>query len=71
MLVILIAMHIFRSNGLIGEKNSACRPGGRQPPGIALRRRPSHTGPKKTQPLPPIHNSTVAQVKTTTTRARP
>jgi hypothetical protein len=41
--------------------------GVRQPPGIVLRRRPSHTGRENPRTLaPPIHSSIEAHVRTTT-----
>jgi hypothetical protein len=46
--------------------------GVRQPPGIVLRRRPSHTGQENTRtPAPPIHSGIEAHVRTTTTGAEP
>jgi hypothetical protein len=42
--------------------------GVRQPPGIKLRRRPSHTGRENPRtPAPPIHSGIEAHVRTTTT----
>jgi hypothetical protein len=46
--------------------------GVRQPPGIILRRRPSHTGRENPRtPAPPIHSGIEALVRTTTTEAEP
>jgi hypothetical protein len=46
--------------------------GVRLPPGIVLRRRPSHTGRENPRtPAPPIHNDIEAHVRTTTTGAEP
>jgi hypothetical protein len=46
--------------------------GVRQPPGIVLRRRPSHTGQENPRtPAPPIHSGIEAHVRTTTTGAEP
>jgi hypothetical protein len=46
--------------------------GVRQPPGIELRRRPSHTGRENPRtPAPPIHSGIEAHVRTTTTGAEP
>jgi hypothetical protein len=46
--------------------------GVRQPPGIVLRRRSSHTGQENPRtPAPPIHSGIEAHVRTTTTGAEP
>jgi hypothetical protein len=46
--------------------------GVRQPPGIVLRRRHSHTGQENSRtPAPPIHSGIKAHVRTTTTGAEP
>jgi hypothetical protein len=46
--------------------------GVRQPPGILLRRRPSHTGRENPQtPASPLHSGTVARVRRPTTWAGP
>jgi hypothetical protein len=58
-------------------RNKGCRlkldlRGVRQPPGIVLRRRPSHTGQENPRtPAPPIHSGIEAHVRTTTTGAEP
>jgi hypothetical protein len=46
--------------------------GVRQPPGIVLRRRPSHAGRENPRtPAPPIHSGIEAHVRTTATEAEP
>jgi hypothetical protein len=46
--------------------------GVRQPPGIVLRRRPSHTVQENPRTsAPPIHSGIEAHVRTTTTGAEP
>jgi hypothetical protein len=46
--------------------------GVRQPPGILIRRRPSHAGQENPRtPAPPIHSGIEAHVRTTATGAEP
>ena len=62
---------IFLVSSMMNIKKLDLR-GVRQPPGIVLRRRPSHTGQENPRtPAPPIHSGIEAHVRTTTTGAEP